>query len=257
MRRLAFVVTVVAALASAPSARAQTDEDRTQALALLSQGIEFAETGDWQAARLAFADAYALVQSTRVLMNLAGAQRHTGQLLEAADSYRRWLADATDRDEPFRATVEQALTELTTEIPQVTVTVQGLAPTDVVQIDGSDVEADATFQIDPGDHLAEVRRGSRAVQSMPFTLEIGEQRQLALTVPSVSPTTAAASATTPSSSLITTREREDVLASPWLWAGVGAGAVLVIGIIIGVAVAASSSGPAPMPDMGTLGPFQL
>jgi hypothetical protein len=260
MTRLARSLSLSLALSLSLSlsvARAQdTDADHAAALAMMQAGIDAAQDGDWDAARVAFERAYSLVASTRVLMNLAGAQRHTGRLLEATASYQQWLADATARDEPYRADVEQALQELTTETPQVRVRVAGVAPGDVVRVDGDQIPAGSAVALDPGDHVATVERGGETLATERFSLAPSEYRELDLSVPSLEPETT--TTTTARTSIFAQREtapQDDVLSSPWLWVGVGAGAALVIGIIIGVAVAAS--GGAPGPDTGTLGTFRL
>jgi hypothetical protein len=255
MMRVLVLALVLACTSSASAQAAPSDADRAAALAMLQAGIQSAEDGDWESARVAFTRAYTLVASTRVLMNLAGAQRHTGRLRDARESYRRWLIDATDRDAAYRPTVDQALSELGSEIPTVTVSLAGAANGDVVQIDGADIEVGATIELDLGPHTAEIVRDATVLRTESFSLALGEHRDLELSVPSLEPAAVAEAAPPPHSSLITEREHDDILQSPWLWAGIGAGAVVVIAVIIGVAVASSSSAPAP--DMGTLGPFRL
>jgi hypothetical protein len=256
MRSLLVASIVVLCVSHASAQTAQpTDQDRAAALAMLQAGIQSAEDGDWESARVAFTRAYTLVASTRVLMNLAGAQRHTGRLRDARESYRRWLIDATDRDEAYRPTVTQALGELESEIPRVTVSLAGASNGDVVQIDGGEIEIGASVELDLGPHTAEVVRGASVIASESFSLALGERRDVELVVPSLEPA-AVAIVAAPHVSLITQREHDDPFASPWVWVGIGAGVAVVLVVIIAVAVATSSSST-PAPDMGTLGPFHL
>lgn len=164
-RALALVVTFVVAGAgfggtAAAQAAEPTEADRAQALSHLQSGITAAQAGDWETARAQFTEAYGYVPSTRVLMNLAGAQRHTGQLVEARESYQRWLREATERDAQFRPTIEQEIAELEQELPQVVVTLHGAVPGDTVELDGAPVTTGEAHAANPGNHVVVVRRGT-------------------------------------------------------------------------------------------------
>ncbi len=263
MRRLAALAATLCLVLASSGAHAQstepTEADRASALAHLQSGISAAQAGDWEAARAEFTEAYGFVPSTRVLMNLAGAQRHTGQLVEARVSYQRWLREATDRDAQFRPTIEQELASLEREIPQVVVTLHGAIPGDTVELDGAAITTGEAHPANPGDHVVVVRRGETELHSEPFTLAASDWHEVEVTLPGVDPTPDAdPDGAAARHSLITEREHEEITSSPWFWVGVGGGAALVLGIVIGVAVAASSGGgSAPIPDMGTLGPFAL
>ncbi len=258
MRRLALALALAALLSGPPSAAGaqSSDDDHAAALAMMQAGVLAAQDGDWESARVAFSRAYSLVASTRVLMNLAGAQRHTGRLLEARASYEQWLRDATERDAPYRATVEQALLELESETPRVHVRVEGAIPGDTIELDGEAIEPDVDAPANPGPHTVALRRAGETVASERLELAIGETRALALTAPGAAIPDPGPTPPT-RSSLFTTRTEGDGSPSPWIWVGVGAGAAVLVGVIIGVAVAASPSGGPPGPDMGTLGPFRL
>lgn len=254
----AALVALVLTLVSS-SARAQpSDADRATALAMLQAGIDAAQDGDWESARVAFGRAYTLVESTRVLMNLAGAQRHCGRLIEARASYERWLVDATDRDASYRPTVEQALAEIATELPRVTVTARGTREGDYVQLDGNTINLGEETIADPGQHNVTLMRGETTLASEPIDLVIGDHQEVTLAPPSLAPAAVVTTAPTRVAPLVTARPDDgDITRSPWLWVGISGGAVVVIGVIIGVAVAASSGGSTTPPDMGTLGPFRL
>lgn len=264
LRALLLALVGVLALAALPApvhaqAAEPTEAARAQALSHLQSGIAAAQAGDWETARAEFTEAYGYVASTRVLMNLAGAQRHTGQLVEARTSYQRWLREATDRDAQFRPTIEQELASLESEIPQIVVTLHGAIPGDGVELDGTAVTTGEALAANPGDHVVVVHRGDREIHTERFTLAASDWHEVDITVPPPADAEAPPSdAERARHSLITERDHEEITSSPWFWVGVGGGAAVVLGIVIGVAVAASSSGPsAPVPDMGTLGPFAL
>ncbi len=259
MRRLAVgaLVALMVAVVSSQAHAQPSDADRATALAMLQAGIDAAQDGDWESARVAFSRAYTLVASTRVLMNLAGAQRHCGQLLEARASYQRWLLDATDRDASYRPTVEQALAEIEIDLPQVVVTVRGSREGDSLELDGTSIAIGEATLADPGPHVLTLVRGTTTLAQESIDLVLGDHQEVSLAPPSLAPADVVATEPTRVAPLMSTRESEEITQSPWFWAGVGGGAVVVIAVIIGVAVAASSSSSARPADMGTLGPFRL
>jgi hypothetical protein len=259
MRLAPAVLVVIAVMLASSGVRAQpSDADRATALAMLQAGIDAAQDGDWESARVAFGRAYTLVESTRVLMNLAGAQRHCGRLIEARASYERWLVDATDRDASYRPTVETALAEMETEMPHVVVLVRNARDGDYVQLDGTTINVAESTQADPGPHTVTLMRGDQTLASEPIDLVIGDHQEVTLAPPSfaaVDPALGAPPRTV--APLVTPRTNDDITQSPWFWVGVGGGAVVLLGVIIGVAVGASSGGDTSPADMGTLGPFRL
>lgn len=257
--RIAALALSVAWLSASPLAAqsAPSDQDRAQALAMLQAGNDAATDGDWESARVAFSRAYALVTSTRVLMNLAGAQRHTGHLIDARASYQRWLTDADARDEPYRATVEQALAEIQNEIPQLTVSVSGGRAGDAVEIDGHALVAGEPVEIDPGAHTLELVRGTTVIATERIDLALTDHSMIELAAPSLSPRDLPPEPPPRHAPLVTDHDSGDVTNAAWFWPAVlGGGGALVLGIIIGVAVAASGASTPPA-DVGTLGPFRL
>src|SRR5262245_47720435 len=100
------------------------------------RGVEAARSGRWDEAREAFSRAYRLAPRPLTLLNLAGAQSQTGQLMEAAASYRRFLREAVGPTwGPHRETAQGALVQVERRIPHVRLRVRGLAADDAVTMD--------------------------------------------------------------------------------------------------------------------------
>src|SRR6185369_2327988 len=109
-RRLAMVVTVVAALA-AGGARAQpapppAQNPEAEARQHYRSGLAHYDLGEYQAALEEFKDAYRAVQDPPFLFNIAQCHRKLGQSAEALTFYRSYLRRAPDA--PNRAEVERS-----------------------------------------------------------------------------------------------------------------------------------------------------
>ena len=63
---------------------------------LYDEGVDAVNKGRWSTAYDKFKASYELVPRPITLFNLAGAQSQTGRLVEAGESYRRFLRDTSD-----------------------------------------------------------------------------------------------------------------------------------------------------------------
>jgi hypothetical protein len=251
-RRLAWLLTL--SLAALPAgALAQSQGDVAQARDLFQQGIEAARAERWTEARERFERSYALAERPGTLLNLAGAQAQTGQLVRAAESYRRFLAQATrGREARIAPQARRALAELEPRIAHLTVHATR-AEGEVVTLDGEELpaaELDVSIPIDPGAHVLALVRGDSERDREAFTLTEGEEREVTLE-PSiqieVSPELAAASADRPSSG-----GGDD--SGLWIGLGVGAAVVVIAAIVLGAYFGAEA---ANAPFQGNLGPGMI
>jgi len=151
-------------------------------------GVRAMRRGDWAAAHEEFARAYALDPRPRTLLNLAGAQSNTGRLVEAAESYRTFVAQARQsggEDAAVRA-AEQEIAELERRIPRARIGVTGLLESDELRLDGrplSSAIVGTALPLNPGDHrLAVVREGAELVGTDFRAIE-GMQTAVSLDVP--------------------------------------------------------------------------
>lgn len=248
-------VVIVACVAIPLRASAQIDDaTRAEAETYMRDGVAAARATHWEDAYAAFREAYERVPTNRVLMNLAGAQRQTGRWADAARSYRRWLSDATEADEPFRAGMAEALTEIEQDLGHATIDARGARSTDVVTVDDNPVERGAPVELDPGHHTVRLMRDSTVLRETTVEINAGDSQVVSLVAgPAEAASTSVAVDTTPWRSRPRPR-RQDVWSTPWPWVGICAG-VVVIGIVIAIAVVASQ-GPA-LPDVGNVGVFTL
>jgi len=73
---------------------AQTDDALTKAArARFQEGVDYFDKGNFEAARAAFKQAYALRQHPAVLLNLAQSSLKSGHYLEAAKYFQQYIAD--------------------------------------------------------------------------------------------------------------------------------------------------------------------
>jgi hypothetical protein len=227
----------LAASAPATSAPAAVAEEAAQQA--FRAGVDAARQERWTDARSAFEKAYGLSPRPVVLINLAGAQARTGQLIEAARNYRRILSDAPSAETAaFKRAASEVLPSLEARIPRLRLRATGLSHADIVHVDGQPLDGatlDDAHAIDPGEHtLVVLRDGSERARVL-FALAEGESRELALPLPLPAPADrppGATGAPAVGSTLVgagptSAKAERHFWASPWPW--VVAGAVVLGG----------------------------
>jgi len=192
----ASALPVLAILALARVASAQSPEERENAQALYRAGNEARTAGDLHAAVARYQSAYALVPTPVIAVALGKAQLALGQLIEARQSWLEVERIPTRPHEALRTTSarsEASALALSVEprIPKVKlrVTPPPGAPPVRVTIDGVNVpEAtlDVPRKVNPGPHLAVTTVGA-ARSETPFDVAEAETREVVLRYPA-SPT---------------------------------------------------------------------
>lgn len=244
-------------LSIAPLAQAQSG-DVGRARELFQSGLDAAHAQHWTEARDAFAQSLALAERPSTLLNLAGAQIQTGQLVEGAASYRRFLEIATGRDAAHRGEAQSALTSVEPRIPHATITVDGLADGDEIRLDGNVLMRTmlgTSAALDPGAHEVGVTRAGRSIASQRFQLAEGLNAEISLSVTQAiaSPTEAAQAATTgPMDEAIAVPVQQSDDTGIWIAVGVSIGVAVVVAVVVGVVLATQSPGTSP-PYQGNLG----
>jgi hypothetical protein len=199
--RVTSLVVTLAALGGlwAPIAAAQCEPEpeppdhlRAVARQHYTSGVEAAAGERWMEAREAFQRAYDIAPFAPIVYNLATAQAHTGMLVEAAESYRRFLRRCQSEQTPeLRADAQQLLGDVTPRIGRLTLRIRNLAEVDSVELDGDRLATavlDTAVPINPGPHeLRIVRVGEGEVESREFRVEEGERRTVELAVPEYVP----------------------------------------------------------------------
>lgn len=154
------ILVVLAALAAAPSARADDSDQSPKAVArrYAEEGIAFHESGNEAAAAQSFTRAYQVLGAPTVGIRLARSLASLGRLIEAKKVYQAVIATPVKKDDPpvFRQALTDAGAELallTPRIPTIELTLAaGLtSPT----LDGAPVSLDALGKptpLDPGAH---------------------------------------------------------------------------------------------------------
>lgn len=225
------IALAVSAVALAPP-EAAADSRVPLARRLFNEGVEAARKSDWTAALDRFARSYELAPRTKTLFNLAGAQMQTDHLVDASESYRRFLRETRDGGyEAYRKEARALLADLEKRIPFVTVRVIGLSPGDRVLVDERSFPAGGlgeSMPIDPGVHAVRVERDGRAIGQRSFTVGEGAAERVEVVVP---PRTALPGPDTPAPAggpSITASpppsgkrgESSSIFGSPWFWTAV-------------------------------------
>src|SRR5258708_7047188 len=107
----ALIVALAPMLVGAP-AFAQSDEAATKAArARFQEGVEYYDKGQYESARAAFLQAYALRKHPAVLLNLAQSSLRSGHPMEAVKYFQQFLRDSTTITPAQRSDAEKGLTE--------------------------------------------------------------------------------------------------------------------------------------------------
>lgn len=179
-----------------PAARA--DEDPTTTAAArerFKEGVAHFDKKEFEKARAAFVQAYALKKHPSVLLNLAHSELRSGHERDAAKHFSQFLreasdASATDRDsaQAGLATARQSLIELVVSVdePGADILVNGTS-------EGTSPLSDPVF-LEPGSHSVEAKKGGKtAAQSIAG--KAGERKEARLLLSTPAPAAAAPAAT--------------------------------------------------------------
>lgn len=246
MARLCLAA-VLAWLACAPApAAAQSANETALARRFFRAGIQAARSRSWDEAREAFQRSYDLSPRPVTLLNLAAAQAESGRLVEASESYRRFLHDVTQGRHSRAA--EQALAGLEPRIPHLDITIAGLTDDHVIRLDGDELSHAAlgsALPVDPGRHELMVVAPDGDATHETVSVGEGDRASVRLRAPMVRLPVAPPP----------NDDDDEGGISPWVWVGAGAAAVTAAVVLIVVTTGGSGgSPPRGDPFTGTLGP---
>jgi hypothetical protein len=161
------------------------DEATKNARRRFQEGVAAADAGNYEAARVAFQQAYALKQHHAVLQNLGQSELRTGHYVEAARHLALFLSDANAGTPQEREAVRAALAEAETKVGKLvlTVDVEGAELT----VDGDAVGRSpfaAPFYFEPGQRTLRVRRDGYRDVSQTQQIEAGRTTQVKITMSS-------------------------------------------------------------------------
>lgn len=229
----------------AQGADASAAPDATErARQLFEQGLASMERERWDEARLLFEEAWSLAPRPSILVNLGTAQRQSGRLVEARESYRTFLDRFPTHE--LAAQTQRSLLEVETLMPQLTIHVEGLEEGDEVFLDETPVEAlDVPFAANPGLRQVSLWRGGRSLQSVRVRVELEGDEEVFLRAVDIAPSSVAAATvvgegTAPGTTTPTPSGSDDT----GLVVGLVIGAVLLVagGVTLGV-VLGTQEGP--------------
>jgi hypothetical protein len=171
-----FLPCLAAVVFAAASARAQpagTSAESAQA-ARQREGMSHFERSEFEAARLAFLQAYAAKPEPKILWNLALAEYKGGRHADALAHFRRYLASSAATDKQ-RAAAQPMMTEAKGHVGELRIE----APSgSVITLDGARLDEEVVFVL-PGEHAIAGRFGERT-DGTTLAVVAGEARTVRL-----------------------------------------------------------------------------
>jgi len=274
----ALAISLAPAVAFADPTAAETSVARDQ----FKEGMDASKAGRWEEARSAFQRSYEVWPRPLTLLNLAGAQVESGKLVAAAESYRRFVREASAPNADPKAVeqrpaAQQALASVEARLPRVRVRVDSLQEGDTVEMDGQTLSSGMLgvyYPADAQEHRISVMRGGVQVATSTFRLQDKETKEVVLVAPAA-PAGAVAAPRPATGGRPETSDRPGwfkatpdqprpehpsggggVFSSPWFW-GITA-TVVAAGAVTGVLLATrSSGGEAPAPYTGNVPPSRI
>ena len=160
MRRsltLAFLTAALASVPLVPSVARADDAAVAEAKKRFDEGLELADTGKHEPARLKFQQAWSVFKAPAVLYNLARAEQLTGHELEALEHFKLFLKVAASDvkvTDAMRDKAKQNVSELAPKVGQVDIDVP---PTARVTVDGKPLDEmpREPVPVQPGRHRIE------------------------------------------------------------------------------------------------------
>jgi tetratricopeptide (TPR) repeat protein len=164
------------------------------------EGVTYFDQKQYEKARAAFLQAYALKKHPAVLLNLAQSELRSAHERDAAKHFAAYLREATDASPAERDAAQAGLATARSSIGEVTVTAEQGSE---VLVDGASegtAPLPGPIYVDPGSHAFEAKKGDRSAKQS-LTLKAGEAKELKLafaTAPAIPPASAAPVASRPS-----------------------------------------------------------
>jgi hypothetical protein len=144
---------------------AQTTDDPTikAARARFNEGVDFFDKGQYENARAAFLQAYALRKHPAVLLNLAQSSLRSGHSLEAARYFEQYLHESSALTSAQRADAEKGLAEARGKLGRLEISATDGAE---IFVDGEHVGTAPLpdpVNVEPGTHVVKANSDSKSV----------------------------------------------------------------------------------------------
>jgi hypothetical protein len=189
------VCAVACVLFCSPVARAQDDPTTTAAAReRFKEGVAFFDKKEYEKARAAFVQAYALKKHPAVLLNLAQSEVRSGHERDAAKHFTQFLREANEASPAERESAQAGLATARTALIELIVSVDEPGAEIVVDgaAEGTSPLSDPVF-LDPGSHAVEAKKGDKtATQNV--SGKAGERKEVRLTLGAPIPKVATAPA---------------------------------------------------------------
>lgn len=188
--RLVCVSLFVVAIASliAPSVRAQSDDAKKQAQALQVEGVRLLQKGDNRAALAKFNEAFALVQSPKIMFNMGKAYRALGNDVEALRAFDTFLDEAPYAPKASRADAEREVQALRPKLSYIEVETEDTGST--VRIDGREMGKAPLVRpvvVAPGAHEVKVDKTGMVAETRSVAPIAGQKLRVVVKLSPVPP----------------------------------------------------------------------
>lgn len=192
-----FAVTICGTILISPiESGAAEDPTVEMARARFREGVQFYDKQQYEKARLAFLQAYALKPHPSVLLNLAQSELRGGRPADAATHFSEFLKTSSAGGAE-KQDAEAGLAAAKAKVGEITVSSDTSGAQITVDGESRGVTPLATpVFVTPGRHVVEVRAGERKV-SKPVTLAAGQSTSLDLSLAGTAGAAAAASRPVP------------------------------------------------------------
>ena len=156
LRKLILIGTLISAPTTLTHPAHADDATMQEAETRFKEGLDLADAGQHEPARLKFRQAYSLYKSASILFNLARAEQLTGRNAEAVVHYKLFLKSppSPKTTEEQRNEAKKFIAELQPKVGQLVIDVP---PGTKIKVDGTEVELGPPENVDvpPGKHTIE------------------------------------------------------------------------------------------------------
>ena len=173
----------------APPARAQSDDAKKQAQALQVEGVRLLQKGDNRAALAKFNEAFALVQSPKIMFNMGKAYRALGNDVEALRAFDTFLDEAPYAPKASRADAEREVQALRPKLSYIEVETEDTGST--VRIDGREMGKAPLVRpvvVAPGSHEVKVEKTGMVAETRSVAPIAGQKLRVVVKLSPVPPT---------------------------------------------------------------------
>jgi hypothetical protein len=182
------LLVVAIALLIAPSVRAQSDDAKKQAQALQVEGVRLMQKGDNRAALAKFNEAFALVQSPKIMFNMGKAYRALGNDVEALRAFDAFLDEAPYAPKASRADAEREVQALRPKLSYIEVETEDTGST--VRIDGREMGKAPLVRpvvVAPGAHEVKVEKTGMVAETRSVAPIAGQKLRVLVKLSPVPP----------------------------------------------------------------------